>query len=92
MKVFALFSTLYIAASSAFSVQTSKARFGTALGGEPLFKRITGLDLFAPNPDINTYGARKNKNVRNPIKSLESTNFLVQAVMHFGLTRFLRHL
>ncbi len=75
MKVLALFATLYTAASSAFSVQTSKARFGTALGGEPLFKRITGLDLFAPNPDINTYGARKKKNVRSLTKSLESNIF-----------------
>jgi hypothetical protein len=65
MKSLALFFILYIAAStSAFTVQSSQARFGTALSAEPLFKRITGLDLFAPNPEINTYGARKNKNVR----------------------------
>jgi len=65
MKPLALFFTLYIAVTTAFNVQTSQARFGTALGAEPLFKRITGLDLFAPNPEINTYGARKKKNVRS---------------------------
>ncbi len=69
MKVLALLAAVSVATTSAFTVQTSQARFETALGGEPLFKRITGLDLFAPNPDVNTYGARKKKNVRNPTKS-----------------------
>jgi hypothetical protein len=65
MKVLALLAAVLVATTTAFTVQTSQARFGTALGAEPLFKRITGLDLFAPNPEINTYGARKNKNVRS---------------------------
>jgi hypothetical protein len=63
MKVLAILAAVLVATTTAFTVQTSQVRFGTALGAEPLFKRITGLDLFAPNPDINTYGARKSKNV-----------------------------
>lgn len=30
---------------------------------KPLFSTIFGMDLFAPNPDVNSYGARAKKNV-----------------------------
>ena len=68
MKLFAIISAISIATTFAFTAQTSQARYGTALSAEgektPLFKLVSGMDLFAPNPNINTYGARKSKNVR----------------------------
>jgi hypothetical protein len=71
MKVLALIAAASIATTSAFTVvPSSQARYGTALsakeekeGGNSIFTQISNMDLFAPNKNINTYGARKSKNV-----------------------------
>jgi hypothetical protein len=57
-----LASTLAVA--SAFA-PAPVSRVSTELKAEkkPLFETIFGMDLFAPNPDVNTYGARDKKNV-----------------------------
>jgi len=47
-----------IASTSAFA-PAAKVQSTTALNG--LFERIADMDLFAPNPDVNTYGARNKK-------------------------------
>jgi len=47
-----------VASTSAFA-PAAKPLSTTALNG--LFERIADMDLFAPNPDVNTYGARNKK-------------------------------
>jgi len=61
------FSLLALLASvSAFvPAQQQGARVGSTEQAA-IADKIFGLDLFAPNPDINTYGARKKKNVSRP--------------------------
>lgn len=64
-----LASTLAVA--SAFAPAPVTSRTGTELmakkGGDkekkPFFNSVFGMDLFAPNPTVNTYGARSKKNV-----------------------------
>ena len=67
----ALASTLAVA--SAFAPSSVTSRTGTELLAKkgaaaeekkkPFFDAVFGMDLFAPNPDVNTYGARAKKNV-----------------------------
>ena len=67
MKVLAVFVTLF-AVAAAFAPAANK-RVDTALAAKgktektPLFESIFGMDLFAPDPTRNDYGARKRKNV-----------------------------
>lgn len=64
-----LASTLAVA--SAFAPAPVTSRTGTELlakKGAPekkksFFDSVFGMDLFAPNPTVNTYGARAKKNV-----------------------------
>lgn len=64
-----LASTLAVA--SAFAPAQVNSRSGTELmakkgateGKKTFFSSVFEMDLFAPNPDINTYGARAKKNV-----------------------------
>lgn len=65
-----LASTLAVA--SAFAPAQVTSRAGTELMAKkgsveeekkPFFSTVFGMDLFAPNPDVNTYGAREKKNV-----------------------------
>ena len=63
------FSLLAVLASvSAFVPAQQSARVSTEQAA--LADQIFGLDLFAPNPDVNTYGARKKKNVSSVICNL----------------------
>ena len=64
-----LASTLAVA--SAFAPAPVSTRSATELMAakktepekKPFFSTVFGMDLFAPNPDVNTYGARSKKNV-----------------------------
>lgn len=59
-----LASTLAVATAFA---PAPVSRASTKLSAEkkkPFFESVFGMDLFAPNPDVNTYGARDKKNVR----------------------------
>lgn len=65
-----LASTLAVA--SAFAPTPVTNRAGTELLAKkgaakeekkPFFESVFGMDLFAPNPTVNTYGARAKKNV-----------------------------
>ena len=64
MKVAAVSILALAASASAFVPPTTtqhNRRFSTEQAA--LADQIFGLDLFAPNKDVNTYGARKKKNV-----------------------------
>uniref|UniRef100_A0A7S1VRA8 PS II complex 12 kDa extrinsic protein n=1 Tax=Grammatophora oceanica TaxID=210454 RepID=A0A7S1VRA8_9STRA len=58
-----------IASVSAFAPAVPSARVNTQLAAKkeakpaakPFFENIFGMDLFAPNPNVNTYGARSKK-------------------------------
>lgn len=56
-----------LASASAFAPATSGARASTQLAEkkekQTVFSTIFGMDLFAPNKEVNDYGARNNKNV-----------------------------
>jgi len=63
-----------LAVASAFAPAPVTSRAGTELLAKkgateekkkPFFESVFGMDLFAPNPTVNTYGARANKNVSN---------------------------
>ncbi|EEC48672.1 predicted protein [Phaeodactylum tricornutum CCAP 1055/1] len=59
MKVIALLvATLSVA--TAFAPQVVSSRSTTALN-EKFWDKVAGMDLFAPNPDINKYGQRGKK-------------------------------
>lgn len=67
MKVVAILFAL-VATASAFSPVAFNGRSSTALNEQKeekktFFDTVFGMDLFAPNPDVNTYGARQKKNV-----------------------------
>ena len=49
-----------VASACAF-VPEAKPHASFALNG--IFEQVAGLDLFAPNPDVNTYGARSKKKI-----------------------------
>lgn len=58
--------TAILATTAAFApAQSGKAT--TALNAEkkPFFNRVFGMDLFAHDPEVNTYGARNRKQVSN---------------------------
>ena len=62
MKYTALSILSIVAMASAFvPVRQQNSRVSTEHAA--LADKIFGLDLFAPNPEINTYGARTKKNV-----------------------------
>lgn len=56
-----------LAVASAFAPTPVTSRTSTELSAtekkKSLFSQIAEMDLFAPNPDVNTYGARAKKNV-----------------------------
>lgn len=60
-----------LATAAAFAPAQVSTRVGTDLQAakkpeaekKPFFNTVFGMDLFAPNPDVNTYGARAKKNV-----------------------------
>jgi len=62
--------SLFVAISSvvtvgAFTPAQTTFRTSTSLSaGKSLFRRITDMDLFAPNEDQNDYGARGKKNLK----------------------------
>merc|ERR1719343_1356647 len=58
MKTSAIVIAASIASASAF-VPATQTKQTFALNG--IFERIADMDLFAPNPDVNTYGARSKK-------------------------------
>jgi len=61
MKYVAISLLAILASVSAFVPAQQSTRVSTEQAA--LADKIFGLDLFAPNPDVNTYGARKKKNV-----------------------------
>lgn len=63
MKYTAVSLLAVLASVSAFIPAQQSARLSTEQAA--LADKIFGLDLFAPNPEVNTYGARKKKNVSN---------------------------
>jgi hypothetical protein len=54
--------TLGLVASTQGFAPVSQGRTNTELSVS-FFDKIFGMDLFAPNKDVNTYGARNKKNV-----------------------------
>lgn len=52
-----------IASTSAFAPSNNGARANTQLS-ETFFNKIFDMDLFAPNKEVNDYGARNTKNVK----------------------------
>ena len=62
MKTSAVVAALLLAGADAFAPSQSSPRVSVAR--EALFDEVFGMDLFAPNKDVNTYGARKNKNIK----------------------------
>lgn len=64
-----LVSTLAVATAFAPAQVTSRpgtelmAKKGATEEKKTFFSTVFGMDLFAPNPDVNTYGARAKKNV-----------------------------
>ena len=70
MKTAAVF-VASLATAAAFAPAPVSTRVGTELAAKkaaepekkPFFNAVFGMDLFAPNPDVNTYGARAKKNV-----------------------------
>jgi hypothetical protein len=69
MKTSAVFVAT-LATAAAFAPAPVSTRVGTELAAKkaaeekkPFFSTVFGMDLFAPNPDVNTYGARAKKNV-----------------------------
>ena len=63
MKTSCVIAVACIGSAAAFAPQTG-ARAATALNEKtPLFNRIFGMDLYAPQADQNDYGARNKKNV-----------------------------
>lgn len=60
MKTAVVFTAL-LASAAAFA-PAPQGRPSTAVQ-ETFFNKVFGMDLFAPNPDVNTYGARDKKNV-----------------------------
>ena len=62
MKYIALSILATVSTAAAFvPAQQQNSRVSTEQAA--LADKIFGLDLFAPNPEINTYGARNKKNV-----------------------------
>lgn len=62
MKYIALSILAIVTTAAAFvPAQQQNSRVSTEQAA--LADKIFGLDLFAPNPEINTYGARNKKNV-----------------------------
>ena len=54
-----------LASASAFAPNTAPARSSTALNEKKkFFQSVTGMDLFAPDKEVNTYGARKRKSLK----------------------------
>ena len=67
MKTSAFIIAASIASASAFAPSTRGAPSTTALSAEKekksFFSTVFGMDLFAPNADVNDYGSRSKKNV-----------------------------
>jgi hypothetical protein len=61
MKTSAVIALCLVATTQGFA-PVSQGRANTELS-ESFFDRIFGMDLFEPNKDQNTYGARNKKNV-----------------------------
>jgi hypothetical protein len=61
MKTSAVITLGLVASTQAFA-PVSQGRTNTELSVS-FFDKIFGMDLFAPNKDVNTYGARNKKNV-----------------------------
>ena len=61
MKTSTIVIAASIASASAFVPSTQAPKQAFALNG--IFEKIADMDLFAPNPDVNTYGARNKKKV-----------------------------
>jgi hypothetical protein len=68
MKYTVALTAACIASASAFAPSTTGARANTQLAAEKkekqsFFSTVFGMDLFAPNADVNDYGARDKKKV-----------------------------
>ena len=62
MQSYAVVLALVLVAAVQGFAPVSEGRVGTQLDAS-LFDRIADMDLFAPNKDQNTYGARAKKDV-----------------------------
>jgi hypothetical protein len=66
MKVVSLIAVAGVASTSAFVAPMSNGRVATPLFAEKkptFFDTVFGMDLFAPNKQVNDYGSRGKKNV-----------------------------
>lgn len=73
MKYSAIVALLLVASATSFAPASNSGRTSTSLAAtkkaesakkKSLFSQIADMDLFAPNPDVNTYGARSKKNMK----------------------------
>lgn len=73
MKTTCAFVIAGLASASAFAPATSGARASTQLAEKKptIFTTIFGMDLFAPNKEVNDYGARNNKKVSASVPTIQ---------------------
>jgi hypothetical protein len=64
MKSTAAIAVALVASASAFAPATSQGRAATQLYDKPFFNKVFDMDLFAPNPNVNDYGARSKKGIK----------------------------
>jgi len=75
-------AAIAVGSASAFSPMTESCRVTTNLAAKAkaekpvkkktIFTTIAEMDLFAPNADVNDYGSRKGKNLKNGVLSGKS--------------------
>jgi hypothetical protein len=63
MRTSAIIALGLVATTQGFAPVTQQGRGVNTELSATLFDTIFGMDLFAPNKDVNTYGARNKKNV-----------------------------
>uniref|UniRef100_A0A7S1YHB9 Uncharacterized protein n=1 Tax=Grammatophora oceanica TaxID=210454 RepID=A0A7S1YHB9_9STRA len=64
MKTAAVFTAILATAAAFAPAQQKQTSFALAAEKTPFFESIFGMDLFAPNPTVNTYGSRDKKGLK----------------------------